>query len=131
MSEQYLHFLSLTQYLKSGALMFQHADLGERTDPPVPVPLVLLLQSLSRATGRRTSTRAGAGGATVLEDGDFDLDGHSQGLKFAMLKHNSVGMRSLNTVLKMWERSEAGGANVKDKRRSENNGRRESSRPGT
>lgn len=82
--------------------MFQHADLGERTDPPVPVSLVLLLQSLSRATGWRTSTRAGAGGATVLEDGDFDLDGHSQGLKFAMLKH---GMRSLNTVLKMWERS--------------------------
>lgn len=80
--------------------MFQHADFGERTGHPVPVPLVLLLQSLSRATGRRTSARAGAGGASVLKDGDFDLDGYSQGLKFAMLKHNSASMRSLNTVLK-------------------------------
>lgn len=68
--------------------MFQHADFGERTGPPVPVPLVLLLQSLSCATGRRTSSGAGAGGATVFKDGDFNLDSHSQGLNAVMLIYN-------------------------------------------
>ncbi len=69
--------------------MFQHADFGERTGPPVPVPLVLLLQSLSCASGRRTSSGAGAGGATVFKDGDFNLDSHSQGLNAVMLKYNN------------------------------------------
>lgn len=78
--------------------MFQHADFGERTGAPVPVPLVLLLQSLSRATGRRTSTGARAGGATVFKDGDFDLDSHSQGLHAAILKYNSAMMKNVNTV---------------------------------
>ncbi len=88
-SEKYLYLLSLSFSLKSGALMFQHADFGERTGPPVPVPLVLLLQSLSCASGRRTSSGAGAGGATVFKDGDFNLDSHSQGLNAVMLKYNN------------------------------------------
>ncbi len=88
---------SLSLSLKPGALMFQHADFGERTGPPVPVPLVLLLQSLSHATGWRTSSGAGAGGATVFKDGDFNLDSHSQGVNDAMLKYNKQCMRNVKT----------------------------------
>lgn len=80
--------------------MFQHADFGERTGRSVPVPLVLFLQSLSRAAGWRTATGAGAAGATVLKDGDFNLNDHSQGFNAAMLKHNSPRMRNVNAISK-------------------------------
>lgn len=68
--------------------MFQHAYFGQRTGPSVPVPLVLLLQSLCRA-GRRASGGAGTAGTAVLENGDLDLDDHSQGLKTSADDHNN------------------------------------------
>lgn len=76
--------------LKPGALMFQHADVGERPAAPVVVPvrLVLPLQSPSAAAcQRRAAAGAGTDRALVFKHADLQLRTHVsrinvQGLKF-------------------------------------------------
>lgn len=68
--------------LEPGALMFQHADVGEPHAAPVVVPVVSLVLPLQSpgAAARRRNTAAGAGAARapVLKHVDLYLGSGSK-----------------------------------------------------